>query len=136
MPASQALVTALAALAALGFSTFSCSSPGDLVTVNEAIFLQSTSGLVPRGSGCTRVHLPGSGGGSRPPTSSDFSFTEGPDGDAFRVDVFSNDDLLASRRYGESMLHSGRLDEFTVTTHSGANYLLRYWGGGPCAAPN
>ena len=41
----------------------------------------------------------------------------------------SDQQLLASRTYGVAMLRSGKLDEFTVTTHSGVVYVLRYWGG-------
>jgi hypothetical protein len=73
--------------------------------------------------------LPGSGGSSSGGGPGEFSVTEGPDGDAFMVRVFSDQQLLASRTYGVAMLRSGRLDEFTVTTHSGAVYVLRYWGG-------
>ena len=54
---------------------------------------------------------------------------EGAVGEAFVVHVFSDHDLLTSRSYDESMLESGQVDQFSVTTHSGAVYTLRYWGG-------
>jgi hypothetical protein len=64
---------------------------------------------------------------------SDFEVTEGANADAVVVQVFSDTDLLESRRYDEAMLRSGSVDEFTVTTHAGRSYVLRYWGGS-CAS--
>ena len=43
--------------------------------------------------------------------------------------VFSNQALLAARSYSVAMLNSGQVDEFTVTTESGAVHVFRYWGG-------
>ena len=43
--------------------------------------------------------------------------------------VFSDDELLTSRRYDEAMLASGKVDEFSVMTHLGVVYTLRHWGG-------
>jgi hypothetical protein len=121
----------IAAAAALGLSLLSCS-PGNQFTVNEAIYLHEGDTLAPRGGGCTSVTLPGLGGAiNAGPQVGDFEVAEGPDGDAYLVRVFSNHDLLALRRYDEGMLTSGRVDEFSVTTHAGAVYTLRYWGG-PC----
>ena len=53
----------------------------------------------------------------------------GPDGDSFLVRVFSDDELLTSRRYDEATLVSGKVDEFSVTTHLGVVYTLCHWGG-------
>ena len=120
---------AVVALSGPALLCASCAS-GDRFTVNEAIFLHVGSGLESRGEGCSQVSLPGSGGASDAgPHAGDFNFTEGPDGDAFLVRVYSDQDLLTSRRYDEAMLASGRVDEFSVTTHAGAVYTLRYWGG-------
>jgi hypothetical protein len=121
-----------AALAVLGLSSASCSS-GNRFTVNEAIYRHDGASLSSQGGGCTYVTLPGSGGaGNAGPRVGDFNMAEGPDGDAFLVRVFSDQDLLTSRRYDEAMLASGTVYEFSVTTHGGAVYTLRYWGG-PCA---
>jgi hypothetical protein len=49
------------------------------------------------------------------------------------VQVFSDTEVIATRRYDVPMLLSGRVDEFTVVTHSGATYTLQYWGG-PCSS--
>jgi hypothetical protein len=118
----------ISAVFTIGLSQ-ACSSSGATVTVNEAIFLHEGNSLVSRGAGCSYVRLPASSGGLRGPRLGDFNFSEGPDGDTFVVDVFSDNELLATRRYDEAMLRSGRIDEFTVRTHLGAMYTLRYWGG-------
>jgi hypothetical protein len=121
-----------AALGVLGLSSASCSS-GTLFTVNEAIYLHDGTSLSSKGDGCANVTLPGSGGADNTgPRVGDFNFTEGADGDTYLVRVFSDKDLLTSRRYDEAMLASGHVYEFSVTTHAGAVYTLRYWGG-PCA---
>ena len=125
------LASFIAAAATLGLSLLSCS-PANSFTINEAIYLHEGDTLASRGGGCTSAMLPGSGGAANAgPQAGDFEVTEGPDGDAFLVQVFSNQDLLALRRYDEAMLTSQRVDEFSVTTHMGAVYTLRYWGG-PC----
>jgi hypothetical protein len=102
--------------------------------MNEAIFLQAGTGRVPAGSGCMSARLPAAPAEGPPRTEvgGDFSHFEATDGDAFLVQVFSDAELLLSRRYDEGMLRSRRVDEFSVVTHSGATYTLRYWGG-PCA---
>jgi hypothetical protein len=121
-----------AVLAVLGGSSASCSS-GTRYTVNEAIYLHDGQSLASRSGGCTYVTLPGSGGADNvEPRVGDFNVAEGPDGDTYLVRVFSDRDLLASRRYDEAMLASEHVDEFSLTTHTGAVYTLRYWGG-PCA---
>ena len=85
----------------------SCSS-GDRYTVNEAIYLHDGASLSSRGSGCVFVTLPGSGGADNGgPRVGDFNVTEGADGDAYLVRVFSDQDLLTSRRYDEAMLGVG-----------------------------
>jgi hypothetical protein len=48
--------------------------------------------------------------------------------------IFSESDMLAERRYSEAVLASGRVDEFSVTTHAGVVYTLRYCGGHVCTA--
>jgi hypothetical protein len=60
---------------------------------------------------------------------SDFEVIEGEDADVVVVQVFSERELLASRRYNEAILRSGTVDEFAVTTHGSRSYVLRYWGG-------
>ncbi len=88
--------------------------------------------LVPEGGGCESMKLPSSGGGattSGGPVSGDISHSEGPEGDAFVVRVFSGQELLATRSYGVAFLESGHSDEFTVSSHSGTVYVFRYWGG-------
>jgi hypothetical protein len=68
-----------------------------------------------------------------PVEGSDFEVTEGTNADVVAVQVFSDTELLANRQYDEAMLRSGTVDEFTVTTHAGRSYVLRYWGGS-CAS--
>ncbi len=72
-----------------------------------------------------------SGGGSVGTASqgSDFAVSEGGDANDVPVQVFSDNQLLVTRRYDEAFLRSGTVDEFTVTTHAGGSYFLRYWGG-------
>jgi hypothetical protein len=128
----KSLATAILLVAAV--PSGSCSSQSDHFTVNEAAYLHDGATLTFRGGGCSFISLPGSGGAdNRGPHAGDFNFTEGPDGDTFLVRVFSDQDLLIARRYSETMLASGTVDEFSVTTHAGAVYTLRYWGG-PCGA--
>jgi hypothetical protein len=121
---------AAAALAMTVQLSASCSSQGDRFTINELIDRHERADLVFAGSGCAEVSLPGAGGADDTrPRAGDFNFSEGPDGDSFLVRVFSDDELLTSRRYDETMLASGKVDEFSVTTHLGVVYTLRYWGG-------
>jgi hypothetical protein len=110
-----------------------CSSGTDVSIASET-YLHKGNSLVYAGGGCEHLKLPGSGGAEPRPRIGDFNMQEGPDGDTFLVQVFSDQDLLALRRYDESMLQSGKVDEFTITTHLGAIYTLRYWGG-PCTSP-
>jgi hypothetical protein len=118
------------ALAALVLAGASCNG-GTHYTVNEAIYLHSGADSVTfRGGGCSFIQLPGSGGASDGPHPGDFAVTEGPDGDAYLVRVFSDDSLLTERRFDEAQLSSGDVYEVNVTTHSGDVYTLKYWGGG------
>jgi hypothetical protein len=107
----------------------SCSGGGEPVTVNERMFLRVGDVLIPKGGGCSWTKIPSMGQTSSGGVDGDISVREGPEGDAFVVRVFSDQELLASRSYGVAMLNSGKLDEFTVSTHSNAVYLFRYWGG-------
>ena len=114
---------------------FGGHSPRHLLRLlaTEVVYLHDGESLAFRGGGCSDALLPGSGAADdRGPRVGDFNFSEGPDGDTWLVRVFSDQELLTSRRYDEAMLASGTIDEFSVTTHSGAVYTLRYWGG-PCA---
>jgi hypothetical protein len=115
----------------------SCSSGGEPVVVNERMFLLSGSTLTSEGAGCSNVTLPGGGSPQAGGGLGDFSFAEGPEGDAFVVRVYSDRELLATRSYDEARLHFNQVDEFSVTTHSGAVHVLRYWGGActPLSAP-
>ena len=109
-------------------SMCSCSD-GEPVTVNERMLLREGDTLVPKGGGCVSMKLPGSGGASAGGGTGDISVTEGPEESDFVVRVFSDQELLTTRSYGVAMLRAAQVDEFTVTTHSGAVYVLRYWGG-------
>jgi hypothetical protein len=124
---------ALAAVVLMAMGTpLSCGH--DLVSVNERIFVKKGASLQYNGGGCMTVQLGGSGSlAPRPLVGSDFEVTEGEDANDVVVQVFSDNALLVSRRYNEATLWSGAVDEFTVTTHAGGSYLLRYWGGS-CAS--
>jgi len=128
-----------ALLAIAGALLVSCSSSAShRFTMNEAFFLHQADSLVPSGSGCISFFLPTDGVGPSSSAGSadntgDFRVDEGVQGDAYVVQVFSGQALLASRRYDEAMLASGRVDEFDVTTGQGAVYTLRYWGSATCA---
>jgi hypothetical protein len=116
-------------VAALGLAPLLSCSSGRRYTVNEAWYLHSGDMLVPKGSGCSYIELPGSSGAPDGPHPGDFAVVEGPDGDAFEVRVFSDEALLAERRLDEAQLASGNVYELAVTTHSGAVFTLKYWGG-------
>jgi hypothetical protein len=123
------LTNALAAVALTVVGT-SLSCGQDLVTVNERIFVKAGDTWQYSGGGCMTAPLGGSSARApRPVQASDFEVTEGEDASNFVVQVFSDGDLLASRHYNEATLRSGAVDEFTVTTHAGSRYMLRYWGG-------
>jgi len=111
----------------------SCSS-GVEVSIASETYLHQGNTLKYAGGGCMHMKLPGSAGAAPARRLGDFNMQEGPDGDSFLVQVFSDDELLAARRYDEAMLRSGSIDEFSVTTHLGSVYTLRYWGG-PCTTP-
>ncbi len=123
-------LVAIAGIALLGCA---CSSGRD-ISISSETYLHRDATLKYAGGGCQHLKLPGSGGAKPGPHLGDFNMQEGPDGDTFLVEVFSDDELLATRRYDEAMLQSGMVDEFTVTTHLGAMYTFRYWGG-PCSTP-
>jgi hypothetical protein len=129
-----ATAIATAAAAALG----SCSDGGEEVVVNERIFRLEGSTLTSQGGGCSNMKLPGGGSPQTGGGLGDFSFAEGTEGDAFVVRVYSDAELLASRSYNAVRLRFSQVDEFSVTTHSGAVYVLRYWGGActPLSAPS
>ncbi len=111
----------------------SCSS-GTEVSISSETYLHLADRLKYAGGGCMHLKLPASGGATPGRRIGDFNMQEGPDGDSFLVQVFSDDELLATRRYDEAILRSGRIDEFSITTHLGSVYTLRYWGG-PCTNP-
>jgi hypothetical protein len=91
---------ALAAIACIAL--VSCSS-GDRYIVNEQQYMHGGQNLVPVGSGCSDITLPGSGGADNTgPRIGDFNFAEGADGDSYLVRVFSNQVLLVTRRYDEA----------------------------------
>jgi hypothetical protein len=110
----------------------SCSSE-DKYVFNEAEFVHQGQALMLVGGGCSNITLPGtSNGNDRLSHIGDFNFTEGDEGDAYVVKVYTDSDLLVERSYSEATLASGKMDEFSVTTHSGAVYTLRFWGGHVC----
>ena len=121
-------LSAMAATTALT-SILCCSDGGERVTVNERMFLRVGDALMPEGAGCFQTKIPSSGQASSGGGNGDVALQEGAEGDAFVVRVFSNQALLAARSYSVAMLNSGQVDEFTVTTQSGAVYVFRYWGG-------
>ena len=125
------------ASAALGcsFIVLASCSPEDKFVFNEAEFVHQGKTLVPAVSGCGNITLPGTSHVNDPgPHIGDFNTTEGADGDSYVVKVYSDADLLTERSYSEATLAAGTVDEFSVTTHSGAVYTLRFWGGHVCAA--
>ena len=119
--------TGFVVLVAIGMSLPSCAH--DRVTVNQRMFLREGGRLKYEGGGCSFMELGGSSSAPAPMKGSDFQTTESQDGDVVLEQVFSDTELLASRRYDEAFLNSARVDEFTVKTHAGKDYVLRYWGG-------
>jgi hypothetical protein len=115
-----------ATVAALSLAV--CSGCSERISVNERMLLRTGETLVPQGGGCTWMELP-AGAAELSPGPGDIAVAEGPDRDVFVVRVFSDEQLLASREYSSAVLEAGQLDEFSVTTRSGAVYVLRYWGG-------
>jgi len=124
-----------AALGVTFVALASCSS-GEKYVFNEAEYLHQGQTLVPAGSGCSDVTLPSSSNGPEGAHVGDFNFSEGAEGDSYVVRVYSDADLLTERRYPEAMIAAGDVDEFSVTTHAGAVYTLRFWGGRDCTAPH
>jgi hypothetical protein len=123
-----------AALAVGLIGLVSCSGDRRYV-FNEQEYVVQGQTLMPTGSGCSNITLPGTDvGGQGVPHIGDFNFIEGAEGDSYVVRVFTDSDLLAERRYSEAAVASGRMDEFSVTTHSGAVHTLRFWGGHACTA--
>src|SRR5260370_41563284 len=96
----------------------SCSS-GTEVSIASETYLHVADRLKYTGGGCMHLKLPASGGATPGRRIGDFNMQEGPDGDSFLVQVFSDDELLSTRRYDEAMLRPGRIDEFSITTHLG-----------------
>jgi hypothetical protein len=115
----------------LGFITLvvlvvlpSCA-PTTRVTVNSRMFMPDGTHLKFEGGGCMTLEL----GNTIPMEKGDFQFAESEDGDVVLEQVFSDTELLASRRYDVAFLTSAKVDEFGVKTHAGKEYLLRFWGG-------
>ena len=93
------------------------------------MFLREGGHLKYEGGGCTFMVLGGSSPAPAPVNGSDFETTESQDGDVVLEQVFSDTELLASRRYDQAFLDSAKVDEFTVETHASKDYVLRFWGG-------
>jgi hypothetical protein len=116
--------------AVVGISHLSCTRNLETVTVNERVFSRNGDSLQFNGGRCKTLQLGSSRSFEpRPLEGSDFEVTEGEEADGMVVQVFSDAELLISRRYDEATLRSGAVDEFTVTTHAGRVYVLRYWDG-------
>jgi hypothetical protein len=120
-------LTPFVVFAAIGISLPSCGH--DRVTVNQRMFLREGGRLKYQGGGCSSMELGGSSPAPAPMKGSDFQTTESQDGDVVVEQVFSDTELLASRRYDAAFLNSAKVDQVMVKTHAGKDYVLRYWGG-------
>jgi hypothetical protein len=109
---------------------------GTEVSISSETYLHKGDTLKYAGGGCEHLKLPSWSEAGPAPRLGDLNMREGPDGDGFLVTVFSDEELLATRRYDERMLQSGNVDEFKVTTHAGAIYTFRSRGGACSLPPN
>jgi len=99
-------------VATAGIALVACGcAPSTEVSISSETYLHQGVNLKDAGGGCQHLKLPSSGAAASGPHLGDFNMQEGPDGDAFLVRVFSDDELLTTRRYDEPMLQSGKIDE-------------------------
>jgi hypothetical protein len=113
---------------ALAFASFACAEEGDEVLLNGRLFDAHT--MESAGGGCS-MYLLGSKALSQGALHGpDFVVAEAQTESAITITVTpaQGSDVLATRAYDAAFFQSGRLDEFTASSASGAGILLRYWG--------
>src|SRR6478735_52097 len=113
---------------ALVFASFGCAEEGEDVLLNARLFNAQT--MASEGGGCSMYRLGSkstSGGSLHGP---DFVVSEDQSESAITITVTpaQGSDVLVTRAYDAAFFQSGRLDEFTASSSSGAGMLLRYWG--------
>jgi len=75
----------------------------------------------------------GGAGGAGAPS---FSISEASVGDAADVLARGQSGTLAERKYDSIFVHSGKVDDFTVTLAPGYVLRLRIWGSAMCSVPD
>ena len=132
-------------MALVGIALGACAGtagPSEYLVVEE--YSGDAAALMFRGYSCLRVG-DGSGAGGNGGTAGggaggagapSFSISEASVGDAADVVVRGQSGTLAERKYDSIFVHSGKVDDFTVTLAPGYVLRLRIWGSSMCSVPD
>jgi len=130
-------------LALFGIALGACAGmagPPEYLVIEE--YSGDPPALVFRGYSCLRVGdgsgaggggATGGAGGAGAPS---FSISEASVGDATDVVVRGQSGTLAERKNESIILHSGKVDDFTVTLAPSYVLRLRIWGSSMCSVPD
>jgi len=116
---------------ALGVGLAACTGPPEFLIVEE--YSGGPMALAFRGVSCARVGGGTGGTGAGGEGVPSYSLREAPLGDGMEVVVSGQGGTLADRKYDSNFLHSGRVDDFTLTLAPGYVLRLRIWGSSMCS---
>jgi hypothetical protein len=132
-------------IAVIGIGLGACAGtagPPEYLVIEE--YSGDPAAPVFHGYSCLRVGAGGgaggggatAGGGTGGAGAPSFSISEASVGDSVDVVVREQTATLAERKYDSIFVHSGRVDDFTVTLAPGYVLRLRVWGSFTCSVPD
>ena len=128
-------------IALVGIGLAACNGPPEYLVIEE--YSGDPAAPVFRGYSCLRVGGSGAGGnggtaggGAGGAGAPSFSISEASVGDAADVLARGQSGTLAERKYDSIFVHSGKVDDFTVTLAPGYVLRLRIWGSAMCSVPD
>jgi len=111
------------------FTSWGCGGPD--VFIMSQMHQVTESDEAPAGFSCGPLDSGSMASGTDDP-SADFWMSEETNRRSMRVQIGSEEELLAERYYDREFVESREVDRFVVTTHGGAQYSFMYWGGDGC----
>jgi hypothetical protein len=132
-------ITGLVLLGVAACAGSSGCESGPYVVLNER-FLELPSLTVSR-TDCFEFNLGPSGGsssaGGAPAGGGGLAVSESSINGTVLIDVSDGVQVVVHRTYDEAFFKSGKVDQFTATSTSGASMMLRFWGAfDPNSAPS
>jgi hypothetical protein len=118
-------------IALVSISLAACNGPPEYLVIEE--YSGDPMALAFRGVSCDRVGGGTGGSGAGGEGVPSYSLREAPLGDGIEVVVSGQGGTLAERKYDSSFLHSGRVDDFTLTLAPGYVLRLRICGSSTCS---